>query len=94
MAATNFYVTFVCTYPAGATQVGQYTTIQAVTPWGQSTPCYTIREALMQAMMDGGPGGSEDSGPMGNYMNNGVTRGLSTNSQTVPSAASYFQTTP
>ena len=94
MAATNFYVTFLCTYPAGATQIGQATTVQCVTPWGQSVPCYTMREAIQQAHYPGGPGGSEDSGWMGNYFNNGVTRGLTTNSQTVPLASAAVQTTP
>jgi hypothetical protein len=90
MAATNFYIGVICTYPAGATQIGQATTYQVVTPWGQSTACYSFGDALNQAM----GAGSTESGAIGNFLNNGVTRGLVTGSVTVPTSAAYFQALP
>jgi hypothetical protein len=90
MAATDFYITVHCVYPPGATQIEQATTYQIVTPWGQSTQCMNFMDALNQMVA----AGSTYSGQMWNYMNNGITRGLTTNSQTVPNTASYFQAAP
>jgi len=89
-ASTAFYLTVLCTYPPGATQVGQATTYQIVAPWGQTTPCYSFGDAFNQLLGSGGM----DSGWLGNYLNFGTTRGLTTTSATVPTGASYFQTSP
>lgn len=89
-ASASFYLTINCVYPAGATQIGQATTYQVVTPWGQSTACICLDDALNQVVASG----SQYSGQMGNYLNNGVTRGLTTTSATVPVSASYFQALP
>jgi hypothetical protein len=89
-ASPSFYLTVTCTYPAGATQIGQASTFTLVTPWGQSTPCYNLLDALNQMVA----GGSVYSGQMWNYLNNGVTRGLTTTSATVPVSATLFQQPP
>lgn len=90
-ASAAFYITINMVYPAGATQIGQATTYQVVTPWGQSTACICMDDAFNQVVSSG----SQYSGQMGNYLNNGVTRGLVTaGGATVPSSASYFQALP
>jgi hypothetical protein len=89
-ASPSFYLTVTCTYPAGATQIGQATTYQLITPWGQSTPCLNLLDALNQMVA----AGSAYSGQMWNYLFNGVTRGLTTTSATVPVSATYFQQVP
>lgn len=89
-ASASFYLTINCTYPPGATQIAQASTYQLVTPWGQSTACIDIDDAFNQAFGSA----SSSSGQMWNYLNNGVTRGLTTTSATVPVSASYFQALP
>lgn len=89
-ASAAFYITFVMTYPPGATQIGQATTYQIITPWGQSTQCMSILDAMNQMVA----AGSAASGQMWNYLNNGVTRGLATGGGTVPTSATYFQQPP
>ena len=90
MAATNFYISIVCTYPTGATQIDQANTYQVITPWGQSTPCINLLDAFNQMVTSA----SSYSGQMWNYINNGITRGLTTTSATVPLSAAYFQALP
>jgi hypothetical protein len=90
MAATDFYITVHCTYPAGATQIDQATTYQVVTPWGQSTQCISLLDAFNQMIGSA----SSYSGQMWNYINFGITRGLATTGATVPNTASYFQALP
>lgn len=91
LASPNFYLTVACTYPAGATQIGQASTYQIITPWGQSTQCINFLDALNQMVA----AGSVYSGQMWNYFANGVTRGLvTTGGATVPSSATPFQQPP
>lgn len=90
MSATDFYITVHCNYPAGATQIDQATTYQVVTPWGQSTLCYNLLDALNQMVASG----SAYSGQMGNYLINGVTRNSTIVSRSVPDTAAYFQALP
>lgn len=90
-ASASFYITVSMTYPAGASQIGQATTYQVITPWGQSTACIALGDAFKQMVSSG----SAYSGQLGNFLNNGVTRGLvTTGGATVPTSASYFQALP
>jgi len=77
--------------PGGATQVGQATTYQIVTPWGSSDVCYSFRECLLQLCHKGG---SEDSGRMGNFFNNGTTNGISGSGIAPPLTATAWSATP
>ena len=85
-----FWITVNMTGPASGTVPGQATTFQIVTPWGQTQPCYTFTEALNVAFNFS----SVESGKMGNYFNLGITNGLVTGSQTVPTSANLIQGTP
>jgi hypothetical protein len=52
----------------------QATTYQIVTPWGQTSLCTTLEEALTQAFQRH----SRFTGKMGTYFASGTTNGLST----------------
>jgi len=92
MAAADFSVLVHMTFPGGATQVGQATTFQVITPWGQTVACYNFFEAVNDAF--NGKGGTPFTGRMGNYFLNGTVNGASGSGTAPFTSANAFENTP
>lgn len=83
----TFYIAVNLSGPDNGTVPGQATTFQLVTPWGQTSQCYSWTEAVHQAF----EWNSRFSGSMGAYFQTGQTNNLVTASQTVPVSADFVQ---
>lgn len=93
--ATPFAQFVLAIITTGGVVPGNFSTIQIVTPWGQSGQCYSLDSAFTAAFEQPG---STSSGRMGAYFQSGVTDGLASNpiamvplsaypiSQTIPTA--------
>jgi hypothetical protein len=78
---TNFYISV--NLSGSVANPVNSSTFQIVTPWGQTSACYSWEEAVNQAFFRN----SRVSGRMGQYFNSQTTNGLTTGSQTVPTTA-------
>lgn len=92
MAIPNFSIAVVMTGPDTATQVGQASSYQFITPWGSSDQCVSFAECVSQLI--GHKGGTPYTGRMGDFFQNGNMNGAAGRGISPPLSSNLWSATP